>query len=82
MLIRGGKLIFQAPAPGGSIAVKQGRLRGARAQTLAHYSLRGALIDADATHVLATDVDCQGNKVVFAAPGGPTPDQQTACAQG
>lgn len=82
MLIGARNLIFQAPAAGGLIAIEQGSLRGARAHALAHYSPRGALIDADASHVLATDVDCHGNQVVFASPGGLTPDRQTACAHG
>jgi hypothetical protein len=79
MLVAGSTLIYQAPGRDGLIAIKRGALTRAHASTVTRFSSRGALLDADADHVLATDVDCAGNTVAFVAPGGTGSDPPAPC---
>jgi hypothetical protein len=76
LLLRGGTLIYQAPSHGGLIAIKQATLGRSHAVTVTRFSARGALLDADAARVLATDVDCSGTTFTFVAPGGTSPAQR------
>jgi hypothetical protein len=80
LVLAGHKLIFQASARG-SIAIERGDLTGSRPKVLTRYSTAGVLLDADAAHVLATDVNCAGHLGAFVAPGGPTPDPAPGCAR-